>query len=165
MYIWQKSWDEDIQDSIKQVASQSDNFSILAATISVSRGRPVISKVATKLAYLKDISKPVILAIRMLSSCGGLVNSDKVGLFTDEVSLAIQALIDEADKANVTVAGVQFDYDSPTSKLKYYRQFLLSIQSQYPELPISITILPTWMDSSAFQDLVKPLAFYVLRCF
>jgi hypothetical protein len=163
VYIWQRSWDEGINTSIKQIAPQVDKFSVLAATISTSRGKPVISKVNTNLAYLHDAGKPVVLALRMLSSCGKLINTDKVNSFADEVVAAVHTLIDEAVKAGVVVAGVQFDYDSATSKLVNYGQFLSQIRSGFPGLSISITTLPSWMDSPFFTELVKPLSFYVLQ--
>lgn len=163
IYIWQKSWDEGIHDSIRQVGPQTDKFSILAATISSLRGKSLISKVNTRLAYLQEAGKPVILAVRMLSSCGKLVNGDKVVPFADEVTASLRQLVDDAVKGGVVVAGVQFDYDSPTSKLANYSQFLTRVQSNYPEMKISVTTLPSWMDSPAFSGFVKPLSFYVLQ--
>jgi hypothetical protein len=163
VYIWQKSWDEGIHDSLKQIAPQTDKFSVLAAMISVPRGRPVFSKVNINLSYLHDVGKPAVLAVRMLSSCGKLVNTDKVNSIADQAVEAIRSLIEDAVMAGVKIDGVQFDYDSPTSKLPNYGQFLSRVQSRYPGLSISITTLPSWMDSPAFSDLVKPLSFYVLQ--
>ena len=50
--------------------------------------------------------------------------------------------------ANLT--GVEIDYDCPTSKLPAYARFLVELRSRLARrMALSITALPTWMNSAA----------------
>ena len=65
----------------------------------------------------------------------------------------IPALLDQVmariEPVSAALAGVEIDYDCPTSKLATYARFLAALRSRLaPSLKLSITALPTWMTSS-----------------
>ncbi|KAG0755400.1 hypothetical protein G6F22_020623 [Rhizopus arrhizus] len=58
--------------------------------------------------------------------------------------------------AGITVAGVEIDYDCATSKLPAYRDFLAALKSRLgPDSALSITALPTWLNSPELDALLK----------
>jgi hypothetical protein len=62
------------------------------------------------------------------------------------------------------VSGIEIDYDCPTSKLVAYAGFLETLRARLPAmLRLSITALPTWMNSSALSRLAPPLDELVLQ--
>lgn len=79
---------------------------------------------------------------------------------TDSPDAAAQARIGDLlarwKHQGVPVAGVEIDYDCPTSQLPAYRHFLTGLrQSLDRDTTLSITALPTWLNS---PDLDKLLA-------
>ena len=60
------------------------------------------------------------------------------------------------------VVGLQLDIDSPTRLLPHYEQVLRYIRSQMPYgHKLSITGLPTWMNSPALEQTLAPVDFWI----
>ena len=65
---------------------------------------------------------------------------------------------------SAALAGVEIDYDCPTSKLATYARFLAALRSRLaPSLKLSITALPTWMTSTELEPLTRDLDEIVLQ--
>ena len=60
--------------------------------------------------------------------------------------------------------GVEIDYDCPTSKLPAYARFLAELRSRLARrIALSITALPTWMNSAELERLTRDLDEIVLQ--
>ena len=65
---------------------------------------------------------------------------------------------------SAALAGVEIDYDCPTSKLATYARFLAALRSRLaPSTKLSITALPTWMNSGELEGLTRNLDEIVLQ--
>lgn len=66
-----------------------------------------------------------------------------------------------AERAGLTVAGVQLDLDSPTSRLPKYADMLHRIRAGLPSptLALSITALPTWYGSANLEPVLHEIDF------
>lgn len=90
----------------------------------------------------------------------------------DESALA--SLIVETFRADVRraasdgarVVGVQLDIDVPTRLLPRYTRLLRAVRGQLPPgVQLSITGLPTWMDSPALTETLAAVDFWIPQCY
>lgn len=71
-----------------------------------------------------------------------------------------------AESDHATVAGVQLDIDVPTRLLPSYTKLLKTIREMLPSgSKLSITGLPTWMNSEALRDTLAAVDFWIPQCY
>src|SRR5262245_18761241 len=69
--------------------------------------------------------------------------------------------IDRAARDGASVTGVQLDIDTPTRLLPRYGVALQALRQRLPQgIKLSITGLPTWMDSPQIGDLLETVDFW-----
>ncbi len=73
------------------------------------------------------------------------------------------SLVAEARSNHLTLTELQIDFDCAESKLDGYRIWLEAIQRRVAPLPVTITALPSWLDSAAFRRLAALATNYVLQ--
>jgi hypothetical protein len=79
---------------------------------------------------------------------------------------ALAADLDRAEDDQAKVIGLQLDFDVPTRLLPNYTAILKNIRDQLPkELQLSITGLPTWLDSSGLGEPLSACDFWVPQCY
>ncbi|MFL6207941.1 MAG: DUF3142 domain-containing protein [Pyrinomonadaceae bacterium] len=90
----------------------------------------------------------------------------------DEAALAsivaetFRADAERATRAGAQVVGVQLDIDVPTRLLPRYTRVLRLLRPQLPTgMQLSITGLPTWMDSPALADVLAATDFWIPQCY
>jgi hypothetical protein len=85
------------------------------------------------------------------------------GAMASAISGAMDAENKRAEAAGVRVAGVQLDFDCPTSKLPKYASLLTDLRKSVKAdgLALSITALPTWLTSSDLRSLAAQTDFIV----
>lgn len=80
----------------------------------------------------------------------------------DSIAAAFQEDLKRAKHGHARVIGLQIDIDVPTRLLGRYEKTLRSLRSQLnPETQLSITGLPTWMQSSALPATLSQVDFWV----
>jgi hypothetical protein len=100
---------------------------------------------------VRGTARPVVAVFRI---DGRLDEEHMPGLLDRIATLAGQ----------LSVAGIEIDYDCPTSKLPTYGKFLSSLRARLaPTLALSITALPTWMESPALDALAADVTEMVLQ--
>jgi hypothetical protein len=72
-------------------------------------------------------------------------------------------LVNEARTNGIELAELQLDFDCAESKLDGYRVWVEAIQRRVAPLPVTITALPSWLDSRAFKRLAAVATNYVLQ--
>jgi hypothetical protein len=73
---------------------------------------------------------------------------------------------ERATRDGAQVIGVQLDIDVPTRLLPHYTRVLRSLRPQLPTgTQLSITGLPTWMDSPALPDVLAATDFWIPQCY
>lgn len=69
-----------------------------------------------------------------------------------------------ADEA--IVAGLQLDIDAPTRLLKHYARVVRATRALLPAgTRLSVTGLPTWMDSPELEELLAAVDFWIPQCY
>lgn len=65
-----------------------------------------------------------------------------------------------------SVAGLQLDIDAPTRLLAHYARVVRATREMLPAgTRLSVTGLPTWMDSPALNDLLAAVDFWIPQCY
>ncbi len=73
------------------------------------------------------------------------------------------SLVAQARTNRVNLSELQIDFDCAESKLDGYRVWVEAIQKRVAPLPVTITALPSWLDSRAFKRLAAGATNYVLQ--
>ncbi len=104
---------------------------------------PVISP---DLALLSKDGRPVTLVVRL--------DGQLAALPTTELWQRLDQLLARAHQQQIPLAGIEIDYDCARSQLAVYRDWLAQLRRQLPpDLPLGITALPDWLQSSEFGPL------------
>jgi len=181
-YVWQRAWTEPVR---KVVFHQATNFSalcMLKAEIAWKDKRPHVARVPLDYPFLsKVISKAALptgnaelpvnqdaqqraptvgIALRIGPYSGPFTTNDPITLFL--VALA-SSLVAEARSNHFNLGELQIDFDCAESKLYGYRVWVETIQRSVAPLPVTITALPSWLDSQGFKRLVAVATNYVLQ--
>ena len=82
---------------------------------------------------------------------------------TDYICNIAAGIVNEARTNRVLLAELQIDFDCAESKLDGYRVWIEAIQHRVAPLPVTITALPSWLDSRAFKRLAAVATNYVLQ--
>ena len=139
-YVWQRHWTPALEAAIGQAEDLVDAWHVLAAEIRNGAAAPV----AADLQRLAASSRPVVPVFRIE---GRLERRDHARVVTRVVEIA-----DAWRRAGLDPKTIEIDYDSPTAHLADYADFLDRLrQAAPPGTAITITALPTWLDSSALD--------------
>lgn len=168
VYIWQRNWDEYLEAAISEIQNTTCYFTVLCGDLKFDKEEPVITSVNIKWNYLTQTETSAILAFRINTQASKFFAANDIYPLVDSISNAIYETVNSAPEDEVV--GIQFDYDCPTARLKDYVRFLkimqkklLPLKQRFSEFNISITALPTWLQSGDFKDLAKVTDYYVLQ--
>ncbi len=149
-YVWQRVWTPKVVAAAQRSADLVRSWRILLAEADRS-GR--WTKVAIPWNVLHATGRPITAVLRI----DGRLDEGRMPALLDQVAAI-------ADGADGPLSGVEIDYDCPTSKLPTYARFLTGLRARLPlSLKLSITALPTWMNSVDLERLVPPLDEVVLQ--
>jgi Protein of unknown function (DUF3142) len=162
IYIWQRNWQSEVLESIDRLKPLCNSFIVLGGDFQLKDKRVESSKVLVNWDYLKS-KGPVTVAFRVHKGIDRVLKNDDISSFVDYVAKSINDVLSDASQKGVQIAGVQIDYDCPTSKLSDFTRFVKELKENYIRLPISITALPTWMNSFDFPQLISAVDYYVLQ--
>jgi len=163
-YVWQQQWSSAVGKAAKQANGHADNFMIFAAETRYASGRTQQQVMRPDWKILAEAGKPVMLVVRMGVSFARPLRNDKTRKpVLDDLTGLFQKLLSVTEEEKVTVAGIQIDYDCPTVRLDGYASMLRELRARLPDVPVSITALPTWLTSGDFPKLAKDLDYFVLQ--
>lgn len=149
-YVWQRKWTPAVIAAAERSADLVRTWRVLLAEADRS-GR--WTRVAVPWDALNATGRPVIAVIRI----DGRLDEARMPGLLDQITATLDAL-------PATPAGLEIDYDCPTSKLAVYGRFLASLRERLPAtLRLSITALPTWMNGTGLDRLAAPLDEVVLQ--
>ncbi len=160
VYVWQRAWTQPVREAVSQHGSNFAELAVLRAEISWNTNRqPQLTRANVDYETLAKARRPVGLALRIGTYAGPFTNDAIAGFITDAAS----RIVSEARTNNVTLAELQIDFDCAESKLDGYRMWIEAIQRRVAPLPVTITTLPSWLDSRAFKRLATGATNYVLQ--
>lgn len=140
-YVWQRQWTPALRDAL---AASSDLVRDWRVLVAQADRDGAIHRFPVDRDALRRSGRPVVLVVRV---DGRLARFDPATL-TD----AIVAV--SADWPASQVAGIEIDYDCPTSRLPAYTAFLLALRARLGPTALSITALPTWIGSPDLDALL-----------
>lgn len=149
-YVWQRVWTPKVVAATHRSTDLVQSWRVLIAEADRS-GR--WTRVSLPWEELRATGRPIVGVLRI----DGRLDDARMPALLDQVAAMV-------DGAAGPLAGVEVDYDCPTSKLSTYARFLAALRARLPaSLRLSITALPTWMNSVDLERLVPPLDELVLQ--
>ena len=160
VYVWQRAWTKPVRDAVTQHATNFAALAVLRAEISWTTNRqPQLTRANVDYETLARLRRPVGFALRIGTYAGPFTN-DAVATF---ITATAARLVAEVRTNHVPLAELQIDFDCAESKLDGYRVWIEAIQRRIAPLPVTITALPSWLDSRAFRRLAAGATNYVLQ--
>lgn len=157
VYIWQRHWSPAMSQVMTALAPQIDGWRVLAGE---ADGPGPMRRIEPDWAALIASNKPVTLVIR-LESRGGRWASP---LDNPALPAALTTVLTDWRSHGVTPGALELDYDSPTSRLAGYADFLRRLRPHLPErTPLSITGLPDWLNSPDLDEVLAQVDEFTLQ--
>lgn len=153
LYVWQRQWTPAHDAALRDSHTDFSTLRVLALQAFPQSGW---SRARIDLALLKRDGRPLIAVVRL----DGQLN----GLDRDEVTAQIQQVLSDWQGQGLILSGVEIDHDAGNARLPAYREFLTHLRGVLPaSLPLSITALPAWLDSSELPALLATVDSSVLQ--
>ena len=149
-YIWQRLWTPAVIAAARRSADIVRTWRVLLAEADRS-GR--WTNVAVAWPEIRATGRPIVAVVRI----DGRLDEARMAAMVEHIASTVE-------KVPGALAGVEIDYDCPTSKLPTYTRFLAALRGRLaPALALSITALPTWMGSPHLDRLAVDLTEVVLQ--
>lgn len=150
-YVWQRNWDAAVADAIREAAPTLDGLVALGAEVVWRDGQHHIVRVPVSWPVMRAAGKPAGIALR-IGAYRGAFDKD-TGWLT---GLAAELVAERP-------AELQIDFDCAASKLDGYRHWIAAIRHRVSPVPVTITVLPAWLDQPGFVPLVRATDGFVLQ--
>lgn len=169
VYIWQRAWTKPVHDAVAQHGTNFARLVPLRAEISWKDRKPQLTRVAVDYRTLNNVAgtdpdvRPgpgVGLALRIGPYAGPFATNDPIVTFITDVA---DLIVSDARTNGVPLTELQIDFDAAQSKLDGYRLWVEAIRQRVAPLPVTITALPSWLNSPAFKRLAVVAPNYVLQ--
>jgi hypothetical protein len=149
-YIWQRVWTAQVSSAVQRSSDMIRAWRVLLAE-SDRAGR--WTSIAVPWREVRTTARPAVGVVRI----DGRLDETRMPALLEQVVARVAASAPE-------LAGVEIDYDCPTSKLPTYARFLAELRVRLdPRVTLSITALPTWMNSPSLEGLTRYLDEIVLQ--
>ncbi|EEW1720672.1 DUF3142 domain-containing protein, partial [Escherichia coli] len=145
VYIWQRVWTAEHNEALKRSRPLFSTLRILGMQFHPQEG---IRHFTVNTSLITQDGRPVWLVARLDGQLTRLNNQ--------QIIQHIQQTLREWQKAGITLVGVEIDYDAPTAKLEEYLTLLSKLHQTLPtNIKLSITALPTWLESPHLARLLR----------
>jgi hypothetical protein len=153
--------EDDVIRAIKQARAQT--LLLRAGQIDLEGGK--LRRIrAVNGRFPNDID--IHLVYNATRSCLAEFERLNAGDLATVISKACAEDISRAERDHARVAGVQLDFDVPTRLLPSYTKLLKEARELLPPTSkLSITGLPTWMESSSLRDALDAVDFWIPQCY
>lgn len=143
-YVWQRQWTPALVRALSDDGQSVREWRVLAGEVD-AQGRWRLF--APDWRALAASGKPVVAVLRI---DGQLQQWDEAALLAD-----VRAVLAAWRRRGLVFAGVEIDHDCATARLPAYAHFLQALHPLLrPGERLSITALPTWLDSPALDALL-----------
>ena len=143
-YVWQRQWSDAHEQALVASRDLFSGFRVLAAQMHPREGL-VIARV--DLDLLANDQRPVIAVLRL--------DGEMATLETKSITALVAEIVEQWRTAGVNLVGIEIDYDCATSRLPDYSRLLHELRGEITnDLILSITVLPTWMESSTLPSVL-----------
>lgn len=152
-YIWQMRWLPSVSEAVLNNADIVDRWRILAGVMNV-RGewRSSLPDWTT----LAKTTKPLTVVFRIEGQLARFDDAILVGKIKREINVW--------KDHGLLIEHLEIDFDCATSRLADYSKFLKALRHLKPSIKkISITVLPTWLESPALDQVLAAVDESVLQ--
>ncbi len=160
VYAWQRAWSPPVCEAVAEHATNFTEAAVLLAEVSWKDKIPQITRADVDFPTLAKTHCAVGLVLRVGPFNGELATNPPAANFL--ASLA-ESLVAETRKNQIEPVELQIDFDCAKAKLDDYRAWLAVVQKRLAPLPVTITVLPSWLESAAFERLAAAATNYVLQ--
>jgi len=158
-YVWQRVHTAAVIEAISSHGPDFGSVVVLAAQVDWPGSTPSVNLVDIDYASLAALSARgtrIGVAIRI---------SEFSGAFSGPSSATVASLakhLVEQTAVHFPASELQLDFDCPTRRLADYRLWIKAVR-EHIACPVTITVLPTWLNTSAFGELARSTDGFVLQ--
>ncbi|MGH8348479.1 MAG: DUF3142 domain-containing protein [Pseudomonas sp.] len=153
LYVWQRQWTPAHDAALRDSRADFSTLRVLALQAFPKAGW---SRAQVDSQLLKRDGRPVIAVVRL--------DGQLKALDQEEITAQIRQVISDWQGQGLNLAGVEIDHDAGNARLPAYREFLAHLREALPtSLPLSITALPSWLDSRELPALLSTVDSSVLQ--
>jgi hypothetical protein len=153
LYIWQRQWTPAHEAALRDSRQDFSTLRVLALQAFPNAGW---SRARIDAQLLKADGRPLIAVIRL---DGQLKSLDQ-----EQATAQILQVLADWQAQGLTLSGVEIDHDAGNARLPAYAEFLKHLRVALPtDIPLSITALPAWLDSSQLPVLLQTVDSSVLQ--
>ena len=153
LYVWQRQWTPAHDAALRDSRADFSTLRVLALQAFPNAGW---SRARIDPVLLRRDGRPVIAVVRL--------DGQLKALDQEEVTAQIRQEISDWQGQGLNLAGVEIDHDAGNARLPAYREFLAHLREALPiSLPLSITALPSWLDSRELPALLSTVDSSVLQ--
>lgn len=149
--MWQRKWTPALRNALQGSSDVASKWRVLVA-YTTNTGE--LHEVPLDWDLLNTVGRPVMLVVRIE---GQLTN------WSPDVLVPAIGRIAAERKHNNLVVGIEIDHDAATRRLTDYEAFLVRLRGVLSGLKLSITALPTWLNSSQLRSLLAQVDEAVLQ--
>ena len=160
VYVWQRAWTPPVGEAVAQHATNFTEAAVLLAEVTWKNKIPSVARAAVDFSALAKTHCPVGLVLRVGPFNGELATNAPAMNFLAGLAAALVA---EARTNQIQPMELQIDFDCATSKLDDYRAWIAVMKRRLAPLPVTVTALPTWLESPAFALLAATSTNYILQ--
>jgi hypothetical protein len=157
-YVWQRVWNQPVQEAVATHATNFSKLVFLAAEITWRGQQPQVIRVPITYAAMTNLN--VGLALRIGPFTGPFLSTNQTTTFLGNLA---KSLVSEAKVGGINPRELQIDFDCADSKLDGYRTWVEVLRHRIAPVPLTITVLPGWLGQSSFGRLVAATDGYVLQ--
>ncbi|EIK98386.1 hypothetical protein PMM47T1_00060 [Pseudomonas sp. M47T1] len=152
-YIWQRQWTPALVAAVQSNTDIISHWRVLAAQADANGQWQTT---APDWAALKASGKPIIAVIRI---------DGQLARFDEKVLLQqVESTLQPWRASGVPLAGIEIDHDCATARLPAYAHWLASLRATLQgNEHLSITALPTWLNSNALDAVLAQVDEAVLQ--
>jgi len=158
--VWQRVWNDQVEAALTKASKSVAGFAALAAEIDVRESAPKIFRPNLDYAALKSSGRFISLAIRIDPFTGPFNENDRAA---EAVVKLARDVVAGAHDHDLDPAELQVDFDCGEWKLDGYRTWLRQIRAAVAPVPVTPTILPSWLKHGAFTKLAHECGGFILQ--
>lgn len=150
-YVWQRAWSEPLRAAL---IDPTQPFAVWRVLALEATGQRAVA-IAIDAHALAQSGKPVRIVAR--------IEGARLTIAATDVAQHLARAASVLRGAGVKVDGIEIDHDCATAALPHYAQWLGALRSALPDERLSITALPTWLDSPRLPELLARVEHSVLQ--
>lgn len=160
VYVWQQDWSQGVLDSVNERAARFSNVVVITSEIRWDGDLPRLKQIDLPFEALARTGRPVGMGIRIGIYRGSFATNSPATAYLERL---IRTNLEQWKKAGIHPSEIQLDFDCPESRLKDYLNWIVHLKTATGSVPMTLTVLPSWLDRRAFREIAAAADGYVLQ--